>query len=246
MDKQDYYQILGVDKNATTEDIKSAYRKLALKWHPDKNPDNQEGAKKQFQLILQAYTVLCDSQKRANYDKYGTADGEEQMNFDFDDFFAQDFESMMNFMMGDAFMKMFTNIGRSGRGKHKFKIPQSFIFKQTQPQKKPQKKEEDDEWETEEEVDQDDDWKDVDDDDDDDNDDNDDNDLQSDSDDDLTHQENLFMMPMFIEQNIKETDSNKFKCKFDGQILKEHTLVQHFEKNHKKEFEAWSKKKNFK
>lgn len=51
------------------------------------------------------------------------------MDFDFDEFFQYDFESMMNMMMGDAFLKMFTGIGRVGRGKHKFKIPSSFMFK---------------------------------------------------------------------------------------------------------------------
>ncbi|XP_003439273.2 dnaJ homolog subfamily B member 6b isoform X1 [Oreochromis niloticus] len=67
----DYYQILGVQKNATQEDIKKAYRKLALKWHPDKNPDNKDEAEKKFKELSEAYEVLSDESKRNVYDRYG-------------------------------------------------------------------------------------------------------------------------------------------------------------------------------
>ena len=67
----DYYNILEVPRNASASDIKKAYRKLALKWHPDKNPDCQEDATKRFKEISEAYEVLCDDKKRAIYDKYG-------------------------------------------------------------------------------------------------------------------------------------------------------------------------------
>ncbi|KAM9839651.1 dnaJ homolog subfamily B member 6b [Aulostomus maculatus] len=67
----EYYQILGVQKNATQEDIKKAYRKLALKWHPDKNPDNKEEAEKKFKELSEAYEVLSDESKRNIYDRYG-------------------------------------------------------------------------------------------------------------------------------------------------------------------------------
>ncbi|XP_055364224.1 dnaJ homolog subfamily B member 6b isoform X2 [Betta splendens] len=67
----EYYQILGVQKNATQEDIKKAYRKLALKWHPDKNPDNKEEAERKFKELSEAYEVLSDEQKRNIYDRYG-------------------------------------------------------------------------------------------------------------------------------------------------------------------------------
>jgi len=66
----DYYKILGVDKNATQKDIKSAYRKLARKYHPDLNP-NDKDAKKNFQQINEANEVLSDPEKRKKYDKYG-------------------------------------------------------------------------------------------------------------------------------------------------------------------------------
>ena len=70
MAKRDYYDTLGVAKNSSSDQIKSAYRKLAVKYHPDKNPDNAEAAST-FQLIAEAYDVLIDKEKRAIYDQYG-------------------------------------------------------------------------------------------------------------------------------------------------------------------------------
>ncbi|XP_053323696.1 dnaJ homolog subfamily B member 6 isoform X2 [Spea bombifrons] len=67
----EYYDILGVHRNASQEDIKKAYRKLALKWHPDKNPDNKEEAERRFKEVAEAYEILSDSKKRDIYDKYG-------------------------------------------------------------------------------------------------------------------------------------------------------------------------------
>ncbi|KAJ6724968.1 DNAJ-like protein SUBFAMILY B MEMBER 13-LIKE [Salix viminalis] len=67
----DYYNILQVDKNAKDEDLKKAYRKLAMKWHPDKNPNNKKEAEAKFKQISEAYEVLSDTQKRAIYDQYG-------------------------------------------------------------------------------------------------------------------------------------------------------------------------------
>ncbi|XP_055737195.1 dnaJ homolog subfamily B member 6-like [Salvelinus fontinalis] len=67
----EYYQILGVQRNASAEDIKKAYRKLALKWHPDKNPDNKEDAERQFKELSEAYEVLSNANKRNLYDQYG-------------------------------------------------------------------------------------------------------------------------------------------------------------------------------
>jgi len=67
----DYYTVLEVPKTATSEEIKKAYRRLALKWHPDKNPNEQELATKKFKEISEAYEVLADDKKRRMYDQYG-------------------------------------------------------------------------------------------------------------------------------------------------------------------------------
>lgn len=70
MTKKDYYEILGVPRNATQEEIKRAYRRLALKYHPDRNPGDKE-AEEKFKEAAEAYSVLGDPQKRATYDRYG-------------------------------------------------------------------------------------------------------------------------------------------------------------------------------
>ncbi|KAJ0051999.1 hypothetical protein Pint_02328 [Pistacia integerrima] len=67
----DYYKILQVDRNAKDDDLKKAYRKLAMKWHPDKNPNNKKEAEAKFKQISEAYDVLSDPQKRVVYDQYG-------------------------------------------------------------------------------------------------------------------------------------------------------------------------------
>jgi DnaJ-class molecular chaperone len=71
--KSDYYDILGVTKSASAEDLKKAYRKQALEWHPDRHKDDKEAAEKRFKEINEAYQVLSDSQKRSAYDQYGHA-----------------------------------------------------------------------------------------------------------------------------------------------------------------------------
>lgn len=89
---EDYYQVLGVDKKASADDIKKAYRKLALKWHPDKNPNNKT-AEEKFKKISEAYAVLSDTEKRQQYDQFGSADQFRQQysqedifrNFDLDE-----------------------------------------------------------------------------------------------------------------------------------------------------------------
>ncbi|KAL7166239.1 hypothetical protein ACSBR2_037005 [Camellia fascicularis] len=67
----DYYNILKVNRNATEDDLKKSYRRLAMKWHPDKNPNNKKEAEAKFKQISEAYEVLSDPQKRAIYDQYG-------------------------------------------------------------------------------------------------------------------------------------------------------------------------------
>src|SRR5579883_2823062 len=68
---KDYYAVLGVPKNAAQKDIKSAYRKLARKWHPDANPNNVKEAEEKFKEISEAYEVLGDAEKRKKYDLLG-------------------------------------------------------------------------------------------------------------------------------------------------------------------------------
>lgn len=109
MANKNYYEELGVDKNASADDIKKAYRKLAKQYHPDLNKDNPEAAEK-FKSINEAYEVLSDETKRKNYDTYGSADGPSFNGFggntsgfgDFSDFggFSGGFEDIFNMFTG--------------------------------------------------------------------------------------------------------------------------------------------------
>ena len=112
MANKDYYSALGVDKNASQDDIKSAYRKLAKKYHPDLNKDNPDAANK-FKEINEAYEVLGDEKKRQNYDQFGSAEG----GANFSDFFnggGFNFSSGGGF--GDIFSDLFGAFGGGGRG----------------------------------------------------------------------------------------------------------------------------------
>ena len=72
MAKRDYYEVLGISKNADAQEIKKAYRKLALKYHPDKNPDDKDSEEK-FKEAAEAYEVLSNADKKAKYDRFGHA-----------------------------------------------------------------------------------------------------------------------------------------------------------------------------
>ncbi|UBM59660.1 molecular chaperone DnaJ [Marinilongibacter aquaticus] len=91
--KRDYYEVLGVSKDASAEELKKAYRKLAIKFHPDKNPDDKD-AEAKFKEIAEAYSVLSDPQKKARYDQFGHAGmggaaGGGAGGFSMDDIFSQ-------------------------------------------------------------------------------------------------------------------------------------------------------------
>ena len=89
MSKRDYYEVLGVEKSASKEDLKKAYRKLAMQFHPDRNPDNKE-AEEKFKEAAEAYEILSDDDKRANYDRFGHAGirGSSQGFSDINDIFS--------------------------------------------------------------------------------------------------------------------------------------------------------------
>ena len=70
MAKRDYYEILGVDKSAGKDELKKAYRKIAIKYHPDKNPDDKD-AEDKFKEAAEAYEILSDDEKRQRYDRFG-------------------------------------------------------------------------------------------------------------------------------------------------------------------------------
>ena len=101
--KKDYYQILNVDKTASEEDIKKSYKKLALQYHPDKNPGNDEACEK-FKEVSEAYSVLSNKDKRAQYDMMGTVDesfGGEDPFFVFNNIFQQHMNNFMNMKYED-------------------------------------------------------------------------------------------------------------------------------------------------
>uniref|UniRef100_A0A7C4YF96 Chaperone protein DnaJ n=1 Tax=candidate division WOR-3 bacterium TaxID=2052148 RepID=A0A7C4YF96_UNCW3 len=109
--KKDYYEILGVPRNATQEEIKAAYRRLAKKYHPDMNPDNKEEATEKFKEISEAYEVLMDPEKRALYDKYGhdgLSGAFKSGNFTWEDFsHFSDIEDIFSDFFGGSIFDIF-------------------------------------------------------------------------------------------------------------------------------------------
>ncbi|XP_017892973.1 dnaJ homolog subfamily B member 6-like isoform X2 [Ceratina calcarata] len=122
----DYYKVLEVQRTASSGDIKKAYRKLALRWHPDKNPENLEEANRRFKEISEAYEVLIDEKKRRVYDQYGKEGlqmpgGKRRHDDDFDAHFAGTFvfrdpEEVFREFFGDSgFEDLFSDLIGVGR-----------------------------------------------------------------------------------------------------------------------------------
>lgn len=125
-DKRDYYEVLGVNKNSTDDEIKKAYRNLARKYHPDLNRDDPKTAEAKMKEINEAYDVLKDKEKRAQYDQFGHAAfsgaGYGQGGGTYTHVNMEDFENMFNmggggFGFGDIFNDLFGNAGARTRKK---------------------------------------------------------------------------------------------------------------------------------
>ncbi len=106
MEQKDYYEILGVSRSADDAEIKKAYRKLAMKYHPDRNSNDKE-AEEKFKEIQKAYGVLSDQQKKASYDRFGHAGVDASMGGGPGGGFGG---------FGDVFEDIFENIFSGGRG----------------------------------------------------------------------------------------------------------------------------------
>jgi curved DNA-binding protein len=129
---EDYYKILGVEKKAAAAEIKKAYRKLALKWHPDKNPNNK-AAEEKFKKISEAYAVLSDEEKRKQYDNFGSADQFRQQYSQEDIFKGFDLDDILRgFGFGGARgggrTATFHTGRRGGAGSQAYEDPFASIF----------------------------------------------------------------------------------------------------------------------
>lgn len=105
-DKRDYYEVLGLKKGASDEEIKKAFRKMAMKYHPDRNPDNKE-AEEKFKEVNEAYAILSDPDKKSKYDRFGHAGVDPNAGFG-----GGGFGGFGGFDFGDIFGDMFGGFGR--------------------------------------------------------------------------------------------------------------------------------------
>jgi len=113
--QRDYYEVLGVTRTAAVDEIKAAYRKAALRWHPDRNPENKSESEVKFRECTEAYSVLSDAQKRQIYDTYGHAGLSSTAGQGFDNTVFQDFHDIFGDFFG--FEDLFGRGGGSRRGR---------------------------------------------------------------------------------------------------------------------------------
>jgi len=116
MNKRDYYEVLGVSRTSSEDEIKKAYRKIAMQYHPDKNPNNP-AAEEKFKEAAQAYDTLSNAQKRQNYDKYGHqgAAGQQHGGFNMEDIFSQ-FNDIFSNQQASPFDSFFNRSGGGNAG----------------------------------------------------------------------------------------------------------------------------------
>ncbi|XP_010205541.1 dnaJ homolog subfamily B member 8 [Colius striatus] len=136
-----YYKVLGLQRSASQDDIKKAFHKLALQWHPDKNPSNKEEAEKNFKAVVEAYNVLSDPQKRLVYDKSfkesrshrpSSATGRHNVVFGFPCVF-HDFKNLFKVFEGEDPFDPFVNFRSTGKNFMNSSRPQNSSTPNKQP-----------------------------------------------------------------------------------------------------------------
>ena len=119
--KRDYYEVLGVERSATLDEVKRAYRKMAMKYHPDRNPGDKQ-AEQNFKEAAESYEVLCDTDKRQRYDQFGHEGLRGTSGHDFSHMDATDIFSMFDDIFGDFMGGGNRRRGRRGGGQRGYDL----------------------------------------------------------------------------------------------------------------------------
>ena len=120
-DKRDYYEVLGLSKGASESEIKSAFRKMAMKYHPDRNPGDKE-AEEKFKEVNEAYSILSDPEKKSKYDQFGFAGVDPNAGFGGGGFSGGGFEDIFGDLFGGMFGGGFGG-GFGGQGRRNNNMP---------------------------------------------------------------------------------------------------------------------------